>query len=111
MNIAKLFRTPLLKKICERLLLKQVAILKNTSEQESAKLRAWRACVLAWFACLRACVLTCLACLRACVLMWLACLRAFVLGVLTCLACLVCLRVYVRTCYDEMFYFLTCLCT
>ena len=32
-NITKLFRTPILKKICERLLLKQLAILKNTSEQ------------------------------------------------------------------------------
>ena len=30
-NIAKLFRTPILKNICERLLLKQVAILKNTT--------------------------------------------------------------------------------
>ena len=32
-NIAKLFRTPILKNICGRLLLKEVAILKNTSEQ------------------------------------------------------------------------------
>ena len=55
---------------------------------ESAKSRAWRACVLACFSCLRACVLTCLARLRAYVLTWLACLRAYVLNVLTCLACL-----------------------
>ena len=33
MNIAKLFRAPILKNIYERLLLKQLAILKNTSEQ------------------------------------------------------------------------------
>ena len=33
MNVAKLFRTPILKNICERLLLKQLAILNNTSEQ------------------------------------------------------------------------------
>ena len=64
---------------------------------ESVKSRAWRACVLACFACLLACVFTCL-----------ACLRAYVLGVLT---CLVCLRVYMRASYDEMFYFLTCLRT
>ena len=44
---------------------------------ESAKLRAWRACVLACLACLCACVLACLACLRACVLTCLACLRAW----------------------------------
>ena len=49
------------------------------------------ACSCAW----RFCVLTCLACLRA----W----RVYmlVLGVLTCM----------HVCYDEMFYFLTCLCT
>ena len=45
--------------------------------KESAKSRAWRACVLA--------CLTCLACLRAHVLGVLTCLRAHVLGVLTCL--------------------------
>ena len=58
-------------------------------------------------------------CLRAHVLGVLTCLCAYVLGVFTCLVCLracvltclVCLRVYVRACYDEMFYFLTCLCT
>ena len=61
---------------------------------ESAKSLAWRACVLACFACLRARVLTCLACLHAYVL-----------------TCLVCLRVYVRACYDDMFYFFTCLRT
>ena len=33
MNIAKLFRTPILKNICGRLLLKQLAILEKTSEQ------------------------------------------------------------------------------
>ena len=32
-NIANFFRTPILKNICERLLLKQLAILKNTSGQ------------------------------------------------------------------------------
>ena len=90
--------------------------------QESAKSRAWRACVLACFACLHAHVLTCLRCLCACVLTCLACLRADVLGVLTYLACLcawrvqvltcfVCLRVYVRACSDEIFYFFTCLRT
>ena len=67
---------------------------------ESAKLRAWRAYLLA---CLRAWRVYVLTCFHA----W----RAYVLGVLTCLASLVCLRVYVRACYDEMFYFLTCLCT
>ena len=53
-------------------------------------------CVLGVLACSRAwrvCVLTCLACLRV----W----RACVLGVLA----------GVRACYDEMFYFLTCLHT
>ena len=57
-----------------------------------------------------------MACLRACVLACLAYLRACVLGVLACLACLracvlTCLRVSVRACYNEMSYFLTCLCT
>ena len=55
---------------------------------ESAKLRAWRACVLTCLACstcLRACVFTCLACSRAYVLGVFTCLRAHVLGVLTCL--------------------------
>ena len=60
-----------------------------------ACLRAWCACVLACLACLRACLLVCL---RAYVL---TCLRACVLGVLLC----------VHACYDEMFYFLTCLRT
>ena len=55
---------------------------------ESAKSRAWRACVLACLTCLRACVLTCLACLRAHVLGVLTYLRAYV-GVLACVsACL-----------------------
>ena len=31
MNIAKRFRTPILKNICKRLLFKELAILKNTS--------------------------------------------------------------------------------
>ena len=57
--------------------------------------------VLACFTCLRACVLTCLACLRAYVLV---CLRAPVIGVLGVFA-------YTRACYNEMFYFLTCLRT
>ena len=56
-------------------------IVKNVwVDAESAKSRAWRACVLTCFACLRASVLTCLACLRAyvfSVLMCLACLRAW----------------------------------
>ena len=43
---------------------------------ESAKSRAWRAFVLACFACLGACVLTCFACLCAYVLGVLACLGA-----------------------------------
>ena len=75
---------------------------------ESAKLRARVLCV---FTCLRAhvlCVLTCLRAQRACVLTCLACLRAQHACVLT---CLVCLRACVRGCYDEMFYFLTCLRT
>ena len=59
---------------------------------EPAKSHAWRACVLACFACLRASVLTCLACLRTCVLTCLACLRAYVL------TCLACLRVCVLAC-------------
>ena len=49
--------------------------------------RAWRACMLACFACLRACVLKCFACFCAYVLRvftCLACLRAYVLGVLAC---------------------------
>ena len=85
------------------------SITKKYNFIESAKSRAWLACVLACFACLRACVLKCLACLRAyvlaCLRAWracvLACLRACVLGVLTC----------VYACYDEMFYFLMCLRT
>ena len=47
---------------------------------ESAKSRAWRACVLTCLACLRAYVLgvlTFLTCLRACMLTCLACLRAW----------------------------------
>ena len=70
----------------------------------------WNACLcarmLCVFTCLRAYVLgvlTCLACL--------ACLRASVLGVLCVLTCFVCLRACVRSCYDGMFYFLTCLST
>ena len=84
-----------------------------------------------WNACLCARVLCVFTCLRAYVLCVLPCLRAYVLGVLTCLAWLACLRAYVllcsaclrtyvlgvlacvracvRSCYDEMFYFLTCL--
>ena len=73
-------------------------------------LRAWCVYVLACLRAWRAYVL------RAYVLGVLTCLRAYVLGMFTCLracvlTCLVCLRVYVRACYDEMFYFLTCLCT
>ena len=73
--------------------------------KESAKSRAWRACVLPCFACLRAYELTCLACLaciracrtcvlpcfcpwRACVLGMFNCLRAWRACVLTCLLCL-----------------------
>ena len=63
---------------------------KTQNISESTKLSAWRACVL----CIG------LACLHA----W----RAYVLSVLT---SLVCLRSCVRACYDEMFYFLTCLRT
>ena len=57
--------------------------------KESAKSRAWRACVLACLTCLaclrawRACVLTCSACLRAC--MYMLCLRA---SYDACFACL-----------------------
>ena len=48
---------------------------------ESAKLRAWRACVLACLACLRACLLTCLrAYVPACPRAW----HAYVLGMLVC---------------------------
>ena len=74
------------------------SVKRGYSETESAKSRAWRACVLDVLACSRAwraCVLgvlTCLACLcawRAHVLGVLTCLRAHVLGVLT----WVCLRV------------------
>ena len=57
---------------------------------KSAKLHAWRGSVLTCFLCLRAYVLSVLACLRA--------------------LC-TCVRVCVRACYDEMFYFLTCLRT
>ena len=65
-------------------------------------LRAYLLSVLACLPAWRACVLTCLACLRACVL---TCLRACVLTYL------VCLHACVRGCYNEMFYFLTCLRT
>ena len=51
--------------------------------KESAKLRAWCACVLACFACSRA--------LRAHVLGVFACLRSYVLGVFACLRA--CMRV------------------
>ena len=64
--------------------------------------------VLTCLVCLRVSVLTCMACLRAWRAYVFACLRTWRVYVLT---CLVCLRVYVRACYDEMFYFLTCLCT
>ena len=91
---------------------------ENLLKPESVKSRAWRACelcVFTCFACLHAYVLACLACFhawrawRAYVLGVLACLRAYVvacqrasvLGVLTC----------AHACYDEMFYFLTCLRT
>ena len=47
---------------------------------ESAKSRAWRACVFACFACL-----ACLSCSRACALMCLAWLCAYVLAWLACL--------------------------
>ena len=60
-------------------------IVKNVwVDAESAKSRAWRACVLTCFACLRASVLTCL-----------ACLRAYVFSVLMCLACLHAWRAFV----------------
>ena len=70
-------------------------------------------------ACLRARVLGVLTCLRArrtCVLGVPTCLRVYVLGVFTCLRAgrayvLAYLRVSLRACYNEMFYFLTCLCT
>ena len=68
----------------------------NSPVIESAKSRAWRARVLCVFTCLRVHVLGVFACLRA----WRA-WRACVLGVLA----------GVRACYDEMFYFLTCLHT
>ena len=77
--------------------------LSNTGIVESAKSRA---CIL--------CVFTCLVCLHVCTLTCLACLRAYVVGVLMGLGMLtrsVCLRVYVCACYDEMFYFYTCLRT
>ena len=71
-----------------------MVIRKNTSietvyrKPDSAKSCAWRACVLACFACLRAC-------LRACVLTYFACLRASVLGLLGVFTWLACLRAYV----------------
>ena len=73
---------------------------------ESAKSRAWRACVLACLTCLRACVLGVLACSRAYVVGVLTCLRAHVLGVLACsrayvlgvLTCLRAWRAYVLAC-------------
>ena len=75
-----------------------------------------------WNACLCACVLCVFTCLHAYALCVLLCLRAYVptvLSVLTCfcawragvLTCFVCLRACVRSRYDEMFYFLTCLRT
>ena len=75
---------------------------------ESAKSHAWPA--------LRVYVL---ACSRAWCAYVLTCLRAYVLGVLTCSACmrayvlgvLVRVRACVHACFDEMFYFLTCLST
>ena len=73
---------------------------KTQNISESTKLSAWRACVLCMFTCLGAQMLGLLTCL--------ACLRASALSVLT---SLVCLRSCVRACYDEMFYFLTCLRT
>ena len=75
---------------------------------ESAKLRVWRACVLACSRAWRTYVLACSAYLRAWRAYVLACLRAWRVYLLTCLACL---RVSLRACYNEMFYFLTCLCT
>ena len=76
-------------------------------------LLAWRACVLMCLLVWRACMLKCLACLCA-LRAWPACVIV-VLGVLTCLACLrACVLdepVGVRACYNEMFYFLTCLHT
>ena len=59
--------------------------------RQPAKLRVWRAYMLACFKCLRAwhaCVLTCFCALRANVLASLAYLHAYVLGVLPFLACL-----------------------
>ena len=73
---------------------------KTQNISKSTKLSAWRACVLCMFTCLGAQMLGLLTCL--------ACLRASALSVLT---SLVCLRSCVRACYDEMFYFLTCLRT
>ena len=58
---------------------------------ESAKLRAWRACVLACLACLRACLLTCLrAYVPACPRAWHACMHVLCLRASydACLACL-----------------------
>ena len=52
-------------------------------DAESAKSRAWRACVLACFACLRACVLSVLMCL-ACFCIRVLNLRACYAG---CFAC------------------------
>ena len=54
----------------------------SSGKTESAKSRAWCACVLAFFASLRACVLTCFACFRAFLL---ACFRAWRACVLVCL--------------------------
>ena len=70
-----------------------------------------RAHVLGVFTCLRAYVLGVLTRLRAYMLSVLSCLRAWRAWRACVLTCLVCLCVYVRACYDEMFYFLTCLCT
>ena len=68
---------------------------------ESAKLRAWRTCVLACFACLRACVFTCLAYLHVYVLACLACLRTYVLACLR--ACVLGVLAYLRACMLGMF--------
>ena len=64
--------------------------------RESAKLRAWRACVLVCFTCLRVFVLMCFCAWRACVLGGVACLAclayllAFCPYVPTYLTCLLC---------------------
>ena len=78
---------------------------------ESAKSRAWRACVLACFACLLACVFTCSVCLRAwrvCVLTCLTCLRAWCAYVCTCVLLMMKYFIFLRVCVLGVLFCLIC---